>query len=67
MFNIAYNGIITVNRGDSFTLPLALNYGTNLDPFRYTLSDMCVVYFAVMNDQVCYTIFDSNDCNLLVK
>ena len=22
---------------------------------------------AVMNDEVCYTIFDSNDCNLLVK
>jgi hypothetical protein len=20
-----------------------------------------------MNDEVCYTIFDSNDCNLLVK
>lgn len=48
MFNIAFNGIITVNRGDSFTLPLALNYGTNLDPYRYTLSDSCVVYFAVM-------------------
>lgn len=48
MFNIAFNGIITVNRGDSFTLPLALNYGTNLDPYKYTLSDSCVVYFAVM-------------------
>jgi hypothetical protein len=48
MFNIAYNGIITVNRGDSFSLPLTLNYGTNIDPFHYSLSESCVLYFAVM-------------------
>lgn len=48
MFNIAYNGIITVNRGDSFRLPMVLNYGTNLEPMNYQMSQNSVVYFAVM-------------------
>lgn len=48
MFNISYNGIITVNRGDSFRLPLMLNYGTNLEPIHYKLCPKSVVYFAVM-------------------
>ena len=48
MFNIAFNGIITVNRGDSFRLPLMLNYGTNLEPLKYQMSQESVVYFAVM-------------------
>lgn len=48
MFNIAFNGIITVNRGDSFTLPMQLNYGTNLEPMTYTVTGKSIVYFAVM-------------------
>lgn len=48
MFNIAFNGIITVNRGDSFTLPMQLNYGTNLEPMTYTVAGKSIVYFAVM-------------------
>lgn len=48
MFNIAYNGIITVTRGDSFTLPMLLNYGTNIEPLKYQMSQKAVVYFAVM-------------------
>ena len=48
MFNIAFNGIITVNRGDSFRLPLMLNYGTNLEPLKYQMSRESFVYFAVM-------------------
>lgn len=48
MFNIAYNGIITVNRGDSFRLPMVLNYGTNLEPLNYRMSQNSIVYFAVM-------------------
>lgn len=48
MFNIAYNGIITVNRGDSFRLPMMLNYGTNLEPLKYQMSQRSIVYFAVM-------------------
>lgn len=48
MFNLAYNGIITVNRGDSFSLPLVINFGTNLEPMQYRLSGKTYVYFAVM-------------------
>lgn len=48
MFNVAYNGIITVNRGDSFSLPLVLNAGTNLNPLAYTLSENTIIYFGVM-------------------
>lgn len=48
MFNIAHNGIITVNRGDSFTFPIFLNSGTNIQPVKYDLDDSCYVYFAVM-------------------
>ena len=48
MFNIAYNGIITVNRGDSFTFPIFLNKGTNIQPEKYELDDKCYIYFAVM-------------------
>lgn len=48
MFNITYNGIITVNRGDSFSLPMVLNYGTTLEPMHYKMSQKSIVYFAVM-------------------
>ena len=48
MFNITYNGIITVNRGDSFCLPLLINYGTKMDPLHYTPGDNAIIYFGVM-------------------
>jgi len=48
MFNIAFNGIITVNRGDSFSFPLTINFGTSLDPVSYKLKERDRVYFAVM-------------------
>lgn len=48
MFNITYNGIITVNRGDSFVLPLQLNAGTTMDPAKYNLTDRSYIYFGVM-------------------
>ncbi len=48
MFNIAFNGIITVNRGDSFSFPLTINFGTSLDPLNYGLGELDKVYFAVM-------------------
>jgi hypothetical protein len=48
MFNISYNGIITVNRGDSFRMPLVLNVGTKLDPKRFELTENCYVYIGVM-------------------
>ena len=48
MFNIAFNGIITVNRGDSFKFPLTINFGSNLEPDTYGLREHDKVYFAVM-------------------
>lgn len=48
MFNISYNGIITVNRGDSFVLPLVLNVGNNIEPCNYQMTDKSFVYFGVM-------------------
>ncbi len=48
MFTLAFNGIITVNRGDSFSFPLYINCGTNLEPILYNIDSSVVVYFAVM-------------------
>lgn len=48
MFNISYNGIITVNRGDSFKMPLFIDFGNALEPIRYTLTDNDIIYFGVM-------------------
>lgn len=48
MFTIAFNGIITINRGDSFKFPLVLNAGTNLEPEDFDIPYRSVVYFAVM-------------------
>lgn len=48
MFNISYNGIITVNRGDSFTLPLALQLGNKLNPKRLEITENTYIYFGLM-------------------
>lgn len=47
MFNITYNGIITVTRGDSFEIPLMLNAGSNMDPLHYHITENSIIYFAV--------------------
>ena len=77
MFNIAFNGIITVNRGDSFQFPLVLNMGTNLEPEKYVLDSNAFVYFAVMEpnqpfeNALIRKKFDSNDVdengNVIIK
>ena len=48
MFNISNNGIITITRGDYFSLPLFMNQGTELKPLRYILDDKSQVYVGVM-------------------
>lgn len=48
MFNISYNGIITVHRGDSFKLPLVINFGTSLEPVYYNMPENDIIYFGVM-------------------
>lgn len=39
MNRIAPNGLITMNRGDSFSYPLFINVGTLLNPMRYYLGN----------------------------
>jgi len=48
MFNITYNGIITVNRGDSFEIPVIINFGTNLEPMFYELEPTDIIYMGIM-------------------
>ena len=48
MFNISSNGIVTVNRGDSFELPLILNIGSAIDYQAYIPTDKDTVYVGVM-------------------
>lgn len=77
MFNIAFNGIITVNRGDSFSFPLTINAGTTLNPVTFGLGEYDKVYLAVMEPnqpfecaliKKVYTKTDLNDQNeILVK
>ena len=48
MFNIASNGIITVNRGDSFEIPVSLNFGHSMNKTRYYMQPKDVVYLGIM-------------------
>ena len=41
------NNIITMNRGDTFSMPLHINIGTKYAPEYYTLEDGDEVYFAL--------------------
>ena len=41
------NQIITMNRGDSFYIPLVINAGTKSLPDYYTITDKDTIYFAV--------------------
>ena len=46
MFSIS-NNIINVTRGDSFSIPLFINQGTDLKPVRYILNDEDEIYLAI--------------------
>ena len=48
MFDISRNGIITISRGDNFTLNVFVNIGTNLMPIQYMLRGEDKLYFALM-------------------
>lgn len=47
MFNRSPLGIITMNRGDSFSFPLFINCGTDITPVRYVLKSDEILYFGV--------------------
>jgi hypothetical protein len=48
MFDISKNGIITISRGDNFTINVFVNIGTQLDPIQYKLEENDKLYFALM-------------------
>lgn len=48
MFNVSSNGIITVNRGDSFDLPIVLNMGSSMEYSAYMMTNKDTVYLGVM-------------------
>lgn len=49
MLTISNNGIITVNRGDDFSVPLFINRGTELAPVRYVLKDDDEIYLGIFS------------------
>ena len=48
MFDISSNGIVTISRGDSFSINVVINLGTKLEPVLYSLEEGDKVYFALM-------------------
>lgn len=48
MFDVSREGIITVNRGDSFEVPMFLNAGNSVDRVGYNLTERDAVYLGVM-------------------
>lgn len=48
MFTISLNGIIRVNRGDSFSFPVLVNIGNNLIKDVYMLNESDALYVGVM-------------------
>ena len=48
MLHVSDSGMIQLNRGDSFKLPLIINCGTALEPIQYLLADNDIIYFAVL-------------------
>ena len=48
MYRIDANGIITVNRGDTFTISLPVNLDTTADSNYYEMQDEDKIYFALM-------------------
>ena len=48
MFDITRNGIITMNRGDTWKTKIYVNVGTELDPHGYPLKSNDYLYFGVM-------------------
>jgi len=47
MFNISANGIVTVNAGDDFELPIFINSGDDWEPLRYSLRPFDLLYFVI--------------------
>ena len=51
MIDISNNGIITIVHGDTIKVPLFIDAGTDIKPFRYKLRDDDKVFFAIMEPE----------------
>lgn len=51
MYTISTDRIISINRGDSFRIPIFINVGTKLKKIRYKLSYDDEVYFSLCEPQ----------------
>ena len=49
MFDLSKTGVISMNRGDNWRLPLFINSGTKLEPIRYRLNDYSSIHFSLMS------------------
>ena len=47
MLNVDPNGIVTVSKGDTFSLTLFINAGSDLRPIRYDMKEADYLYFAI--------------------
>lgn len=54
MFSLSINNIVTISRGDSFSVPLFLNAGTGVSPIRRILKSGEYVYFAIERPNECF-------------
>ena len=77
MINVALNGIVEMNRGDTATFPVYVDIGTTFKPILYELRPGDNLYFAVMEPQqkwedallkktYDYTNFDQKSFSVLV-
>lgn len=48
MMSLSGAGEIRLTRGDTFSMPIVINQGTNMVPIRYVLNEKDEVYFGVM-------------------
>lgn len=70
------NQIITMNRGDTFVMPLVINKGTKYAPDYYIITEDDTIYFAVEEYNQCFEnalikkVFDLSDVvngNVIIK
>lgn len=66
MLTISNNGIITVNRGDDFSVPLFINRGTELAPVRYVLKDDDEIYLGILSAGADY-LLDTDGTKFFVE
>lgn len=66
MLTISNNGIITVNRGDNFSVPLFINQGTEFEPIRYRLTGDDEVYLGIFSSDANY-LLDTTGTKVFVE